>query len=124
ETDAPVTKHLGGLDEGPAHIAVLDQPVVIRDAAGRGEALRRGDPRLGHRHHHVCIHRMLPGQTASHLGAGGVDVAPVHLAVGSGEVDELEETETWLDLYKRVIAPDSGGVDDHPLARADLPDEP
>ncbi len=47
-------------------------------------------------------------------------VAAEEVAVGSGEVDELEETEPGRRRLERAEAPHPAGVDDHHLPRVYL----
>ena len=99
--------------------------MAVRDAAPAGVALGRGDARLRHRHHHVGRDRRLLGQQFTHALAGGVHGLAVELAVGAGEVHELEEAELRLDAVgrERVEAAHAGGVDDDHLAGRELPHE-
>ncbi len=77
------------------------------DAGPACIALGRRNARLGHAHHQVGIYRRLFGERLSHPDTRMVDALPVEDAVGPGEVDELEETETGIDLVvgERVQRP-------------------
>ena len=54
-----------------------------------------------------------------------VDALPVEDAVGPGEVDELEEAESGVDLdgVERVQRPAARPVDDDDLPGLEFPDE-
>src|SRR5439155_21964893 len=52
---AVLAQLLPGLDEGPGHVTVLDQPVVLWYARGPREAVCRGVARVRHRDHQVGI---------------------------------------------------------------------
>ena len=112
---------LGGGDERPPDVAVLDQPVPVGNARLPGEALGGRHAGLRHRHHHVGLGRRLAGQLLAHPLPGGVDVLGVQLGVGPGEVDELEQAELRIGLGVALRA-DAGSVDDDHLRRLDLPD--
>ncbi len=87
---------LVGRDEGAADVAVLDQPLAVGDAAGAGETLGGGHPRLGHPHHHVGLGRRLRRQQLAHAAAGLVDLPAVEPAVGPRDVGELEDAQPRL----------------------------
>ena len=124
EADSPVTQHLARLDEGPPHVAVLDEPVGVGDAGFEGEPLSGRYAGLRDRHHHIGLDGMLHGEASTHLVPGGVDVLPVELGIGPGEVDELEYAELGIGRLERERSTASPrGVDDHHLSGGDLPDE-
>ena len=112
---ALVAQHLRGLDERASHVAVLHEPVRVRDAALRGESLSCRYTRLGDRHDHVGFDGVLLGEDASHLMTRGMDAPPVHLAVGASEVHEFEDAELGVDGggLERSQAVGAVVVDDH-----------
>ena len=61
-------------------------------------ALRGGDARLRHRHHHVGVDRRLAGQLLAHALARRVHAAAVEHRVGTREVDELEQAQLRVGL--------------------------
>ena len=87
---AAVADLLRRLDERAPDVAVLDQPVVERHAAGPGVPDGGGDRGVGHRDHDVGVGRRLAGQLGAEPLADVVHVAAVPHRVGAGEVDELE----------------------------------
>ena len=54
--DARLAHGLGGLDEGAAHIAVLDQAIAEGDATELGVANGGRDAGIGHADHDVGVH--------------------------------------------------------------------
>ena len=116
---------LVGRDEGAADVAVLHQALAVGDAAGAGEALGGGDPRLGHAHHHVGLGGRLGRQQLAHAAPGLVDLPAVEAAVGTRDVGELEDAEPRLDLAQpgNLEARGPVGVDHDELAGRDLAHE-
>ena len=103
---------LAGLDEGSRHVAVLDETVVLGQAAAARVSAGRGVARVGDGDHQVgtgC--RGLTGQYLPHPAAGGLERGAVHLRVRAGEVDVLEDAE------RLALA-----LDQHPGADAVLAD--
>ena len=64
EPDPLPAELLVGLDERPADVAVLDQPLVVRDARALGEADRSRRAGVGDRHHDVGVGRAPPRRAA------------------------------------------------------------
>ena len=91
--DPVLAQRLVGLDERPADVAVLDQPLRERDPARAGEADRRRRARVGDRHHDVRLDRRLRRESLAHPHARSVQLDPAHRRVGPREVDELEDAE-------------------------------
>ena len=123
QLDAPLPDGLAGLDEGPAHVGVLDQPLAEGDAAGLGEADRRGRPRFGHRDDHVGVRGMLGGEPPADRDPGGVHPPAGDRGVRAGQVDVLEQAPARLRRGERP-GPYPAPVDADQLARLDLADEP
>ena len=113
------------VDEGAADIAVLHQAVAKGYAAAPAVALGRRQPRVGHPDDHVGRHGGLLGQQLAHAHAGAVQLLAVQAAVGTGQVDELEQAQLGLDLLGRPgpEALAAVGADDEHLAGLDLPHE-
>ena len=78
----------------------------------RAKPSAAGMPLLGHAHDHVGVDRRLLGELLAHAHPGLVHVLAVERAVGSGEVDELEEAEVGLDRRRRS----NGRTERHPVA--------
>ena len=87
--------HLGGLDEGAAHVMVADHPHLKGDAAGRGVAQGGVGAGVGKGHHQVGLQGVLPGQGGAQALAHQIDALPEDLAVRPGEIDEFEDAEMW-----------------------------
>ena len=90
---AVVAQLLAGLDERARDVAVLDQPVVLRDAGCAREALRRGVAGVGDRDHEVGLDRRLAGEDLAHPAAHRLERAALELGVGAREVDVLEHAQ-------------------------------
>ena len=116
---------LVGGDEAAAHVAVLDQALAEGDPAGASEALRRGDARLRDAHHHVGLDRRGGRELLAHADACLVHALAVEAAVGTGEVDELEQAQVGIDRIgaERVQRAHAVVVDDHHLAGLELTHE-
>ena len=71
EADAELAQRLGGLDEGPAHVGVLDQPLAVGDAGGLGVADGGGRAGLGGGDDQVGLDGVLAGQGRTHGVARG-----------------------------------------------------
>ena len=89
--DAELAQVVVGLDEGAVHVAVLHEPFGVRDAALARVADGRRNAGVGHGNDEVGGDRRLEGEVAAHLEAAVGQRAAVHLGVGTGEVDELED---------------------------------
>ena len=77
--------------------------------------------RLGHRDDQVGLDRVLLGQPAADLDAGGVHAAAGDRGVGPGQVDVLEDAALGLG-DREVLAAQAVLVDRDELARLDLAD--
>ena len=94
QPQAVLAQLLARLDERARDVAVLDQPVVLGQAARTGVAARRRVARVGHRDHEVgARRRRLAGQDLAHAPARGLQHVAVHARVGPREVDVLEDAE-------------------------------
>ena len=120
--DALLADELGGLDEGPAHVAVLHQALAVGDPGRRRVAGSGRGCGLGHAHHQVRLDGRLLGEALAHLVAGLVHALAEELGVGPGEVDELEDAQR-RGGRSEPAGPESARVDDDQLAGLDLPDE-
>jgi hypothetical protein len=77
-------------DEGAADVPVLDEPVVVGDAAGAAEADGGGDGRVGDGDDDVGVDGVLGRQLLAEPLPDVVDAAARPHAVGAAEVHELE----------------------------------
>ena len=73
QTDTELTDGLRGLNEGSAHVSVLDQAVTVGDARLFGVTNSGGDTGFGGGHDQVSLHRVLAGELAAHFNARFVD---------------------------------------------------
>ena len=118
EGHAAVADLLRRLDERAADVAVLDQPVVERHAAGPGVADGGGDRGVGHGDDDVGVDGRLGGQLGAEPLAHVVHVAAVPHRVGPGEVDELERAAGLRGgRRQRLAALHLGAVQRDDLAR-------
>ena len=69
QPQAVLAQLLAGLDEGPLDVAVLDEAVVLGQAAGAGEAARGRVAGVGHRDHEVGVDGRLAGEDLAHPAA-------------------------------------------------------
>src|SRR5205823_9874829 len=90
DVDANLALLLLWLDERSTDVAVLDQPLAVRQTRRAGKTDRRGRGRVGHRHDEIGLDGMLAGERLAHPLARGVHKLTIEQAVRSGEVDELE----------------------------------
>ena len=113
-------------DERPADVAVLHQPLAVGDPAGPGEALGRGDPRLGHAHDHVGVRRRLEPPAARPCGSGSRGPRGRRGGCRGGR---CRRTRRCTAAARRRAATGPRGscgpsrVDHHQLARLDLAHE-
>ena len=70
--DALLAQPLVRLDERAPDVAVLDQPLAVRDPGGAREADRRRRARVGDRHHEVGVDGRLGGEPLAHPHAHAV----------------------------------------------------
>ena len=68
-TNSLAPERLVGLDERATDVAVLDQPLLVRDARALREADRGRRAGIGDRHHEVGLGRRLLGQPFAHAHA-------------------------------------------------------
>ena len=114
ELDAALAEALVGLDERPADVAVLDEPLAVRDAAPLGISDRGASPSRARR--------------SASAGASSASRAPIRrrtscsaspsIASRAGEVDELEDAQRPAVSRNRLAEARSLLVDDHQLRRA------
>src|SRR5439155_11015915 len=81
------------LDEGAADVAVLDETFRIRDARLMRVPDRRRRGGVRHANNQVGLDGRLAGQLTPHVHAHWVEQLVADDAVGSGEVDVLEDAE-------------------------------
>ena len=103
ELHAEVAHALFRFDEGAADVVVADEAEVERDAAFRGVAERRGHAGVRHGHDEISRHAGLARKLAAHLFAALLHPAAKDAAVGSREVDVLEDAARLRDAG-RVLA--------------------
>ena len=120
---AQFPQRLHGLDEGAAHILVLHEAHLIRDAAFLGIA--HGGAQAGFRdaHDHVSLHGALPVQTPAGLLAVRMDIAAVDVAVRTGEIDVFHRAHPMLLDAGIPVGPDPLVVQADDFARIDVTDE-
>ena len=121
--DTLLAQLLRRLDEGAADVLVLDQAHLVGQAARLGIAHRGAEARIGHADDDVGIDRCLAIEQPSRLLAVGVDVAPLDVAVGTGEVDVLHRAHLVALVHRVVAAADALVVDRDDLARLDVAHE-
>ena len=90
--------------------------------AGLGVADRGRGAGLGNRDDQVGVGRVLLGQPAADLDAGGVHAAAGDRGVGAGQVDVLEDAALRLGR-REVLAAQAVLVDGDELAGLDLADD-
>ncbi len=93
---ALATQLVGRLDEGAADVAVLDETLVVFDAAGRRVADGGRGRGVGHRDDDVGVDGVLAGQFLAETMAGVVNAQSVPAGVRAGEVDVLERAASLL----------------------------
>ena len=91
EPQPPLAQLLAGLDEGPRDVAVLDQAVVAGQPRGAREAARGRVARVGNGDHQVGLDRGLLPEDFAHPPADLLQDLALEAAVGSREVDVLED---------------------------------
>ena len=93
DPDPEIPHGLGGLDEGPAHVMVPDHPHLEGNPRFLGIPDGRVVARVGEGHHKVGVHGRFLGQAAAVGLSDHVDVSAEDVAVGAGEIDELEDAK-------------------------------
>ena len=93
QPQAVLAQLLAGLDEGARDVAVLDQPVVLREPGGAREAAGGRVAGVRHRDHEVGVDRRLAGEDLAHPAARDLDHLAAEAGVGPGEVDVLEDAQ-------------------------------
>ena len=123
QRDAALAEVLRGLDERAADVAVLDEAVVVRDAALAAVADGCGDGAVGHGDDDVGVDARLDGQLLAQALAHVVHVAAGPHAVGAAEVHELERAASGRGAGReRLAAGDLGALQRDDLAGLDLVD--
>ncbi len=123
ELDAhvPVPHRLPRLDEGASDVMVADEAELERQL--RSFRVPEGDrvARIGHRDHDVRRHRRFLGEAPPELAADLVDVLPEDAAVGTREIDELEDAPVELrGGFAPAHEPRAALAEDAELARRHL----
>ena len=122
QPDAQLADRLARLDEGPADVGVLDQPLPVRDAGSFGISNCRRRTRLGHRNHQIGIGRALARECPPHLNPNGVQPATGDHGVRPGQIHVLKQAALGVGLGEGTTAQAIGVYGDH-LAWRDFPDE-
>ncbi len=118
-----VASGLRGLDEGASHVVIADERELEGQARCLGEAERGRVRGIGDAEHEVGTgRRELPPQSPAQRAARAVDRAAEDAAVGSREVDVLEDAAMRLALGKGEDAAHSGAVHGHDLAALHVTD--
>ena len=87
---------MGGLDEGTADVAVLNEAQAVGDARFLGVAHGGVQAGVGHADDDIGLHRMLLCQESAGPLAGLVDADALDFAVRPGEVDIFEHADFSL----------------------------
>ena len=119
QSDALLAQLLVGLDEGAADVAVLDQPLAVRDPGRAREADRSGRAGVGDRQDEVGLDRRLVGEPLAHPHARACTSTPPSRRVGPREVEELEDAERAAGPPAPPARADAVLVDHDDLARPD-----
>ena len=122
QADAELADGLAGLDEGAAHVGVLDQAEAEWDAGGLRVADGGWSPGVGGGDDQVRVDGVFASQDPADLHAGGVDAAACDGGVGPGQVDIFEEAALGLGVGESLAA-QPGAVDGDELAGLDLTHE-
>ena len=121
QPQAVLAQLLAGLDEGPRHVAVLDEAVVLGQAGRAREAARRGVAGVGHRDDEVGRRRgRLARQDLPHPPARGLQDVAAHARVGPREVDVLEDAEGLARALDDLARADAVLADRDELAGRDV----
>ena len=120
--DAPVSEPGRWLDERPACVAVAVHPLAVRQPGFFGEPGCCGCSRVGDGHHQIGVDRMLERKLHAHLAARLVQVAALHVRIGPGEVDELEDAQRRRRVGETNRARRHAGLEDDHLARLNVAD--
>ena len=97
---------LVGLDEGAAHVAVLDQAFLVGNPRRLGKPDRRRRTGVGDRHHEICNGGRFFRESLAHAHPARVDLAATEARVGPGEVDVLEDAGRTAPCGERLGAVD------------------
>ena len=93
QPQAVLAQLLAGLDEGARDVAVLDQPVVLREAGGAREAARRRVAGVRHRDHEIGVDRRLAARISPIRPRETWITWPPRRESGPREVDVLEDAQ-------------------------------
>ena len=121
--DVEVADELGRLDEGAADVVVADESGVVGNSQFLGEAERGIDAGVGHGDDHVGLDGVEARQFAAHVDACLADGDAAQTAVGSREVDILEDAEGLARFGEGELGADSLVVDHDNLSRLEVADE-
>ena len=94
DADAVLAQVLVRLDEGAADVAVLDQALAVRDAAGAGETDGRRRAGVGDGDDHVGLDQRLAGQLLAHAVARLRDVDAVDDRIRPREINVFKDAES------------------------------
>src|SRR5204863_2365310 len=108
------------LDERAPDVVVADEAHLVRQPGLLGVADRRRYPRVRHRDDDVRGHGRLARELTAELLPYLVDVAAEDAAVGTGEVDVLEDAVVALGAREGPHRLDAPRAHDHDLPRLDL----
>ena len=116
-------KMLTRLDERAPDVAVLDEPVVVREAADACVTDGRGNRGVGYGDNDIRVDHRLAGELLAEALAHLVHVHLAPLGIGPREIDELERAPSRNRGGKEgVAAPDLRTLQRHDLAGCHLGD--
>ena len=115
---------LGGLDEGAAHVEILDDTHFQRDAAPFGIADGGAQAGVRDAEDHVGLHGVLLVEDPSGFFPEGVDIDPFDVAVGTGEIDVFHRAEGVAAEPGPAAGPEARGIGRNQFAGLYIADIP
>jgi hypothetical protein len=111
---------LGRLDKSAAYVVVADYAHFQGNARFLREAEGGIVARVRKGHNNVGAHLILPGHLVSLALTGQIDILSKNIAVRTGKIDELENTEGSSTRIREVSRPESIAINEDHLSRFDI----
>ena len=102
QADTELADSLRGLNEGSAHVGVLDQAVTVGDAGLFGVTNSSRNTGFGGGHDQVSFNSVFAGELTAHFYAGFVDATAGDGGVRACEVDVLEDATGGLSFCETL----------------------
>ena len=123
--DSAFTLFLPRLDEGTAHVLILEQPFYEGDAGSSGIAKSSDIAGVRDAHDDVSVETAFFPELPAHIEASLINVLSIHDGVRAGKIDVFKRADAMLMSIDRAVhgGTDAIVIDGNDFTRKDVTDE-